>query len=222
MRTCSMARVALGSVLMSHTGRETIVLAAAALSPSRSRCAAAITCSRKCSAGAAKTRRSYESIRRRSALLIVLRRRFGSARCAQSRGSSSSSVPTRKQASTNSSEMCMWKGTCRLRSSFSCSGLRSLKRALERPCANNSRCRLAPTISPSAATASAKCPCWKAAMPTRTRARLYRICVLMSEKPMLSCRWLMSSMSRATWKRSCRAWWKVWHSSARVFERSSA
>jgi len=66
----------------------------------------------------------------------------------------------------------MWKGTWRRRSSFSCSGLRSEKRPELSPCASSSRWRLAETISPSAAAHSAKSPWWKAAMPTRTRARL--------------------------------------------------
>mmetsp|Transcript_10849 Transcript_10849/g.36862 ORF Transcript_10849/g.36862 Transcript_10849/m.36862 type:complete len:291 (-) Transcript_10849:42-914(-) len=217
----SISRVLAGWVVMSHTGSAAIPWAASRQLPSMRRPAAAMTCSRRCSAGATKTRRSCASTRRRKALDMAETRRLGSARCWQRRGSSRRRVDTRKHASTRSRLRCMWKGTCRRRSTFSCSGLRSPYRCELSPWARSSRWRLEPHTSASAAWHSAKRPWWKAATPRRARARLKRICVGTSEKPMDSCTWLMSTRSRASANRSWRAWWKVWRSSARVRARSS-
>lgn len=73
----------------------------------------------------------------------------------------------------------------------------SMHLLMDMPWASSSFTRPLPYISDRADWASLISPALKAASPSCAMVRLYRICVLMSMCCTLSCRWLISIMSRA-------------------------
>mmetsp|Transcript_6175 Transcript_6175/g.14242 ORF Transcript_6175/g.14242 Transcript_6175/m.14242 type:complete len:221 (-) Transcript_6175:347-1009(-) len=202
------SRVFAGSGSKFHAGIASRCADAFFHSPSSRSCAADMTKSRVFSGGPLNTCRSKWSSSRRKVRETAAERRFGSKALCARLGSSSSSAHKRCTASTSSRLMCMWYGTSLRRSSRSCSGLRSAKRDEETACASSSfRRGPAAAISMSDACASGTSSLTKAQMPKRTSARLYKICVEMSDWCTVSPRCDMSSMSRAAWYLPCSARW---------------
>mmetsp|Transcript_4845 Transcript_4845/g.9847 ORF Transcript_4845/g.9847 Transcript_4845/m.9847 type:complete len:206 (+) Transcript_4845:864-1481(+) len=166
--------------------------------------AAWTTASFALSGGPMKTCLSWCSSALRSAR-EMMRLLVGSIDCNAKFGTSSNMAQMWWALSNTSKLICMWYGSCRIRSARSCSCERSWNLPKESPCANNSRALLCMQTSLRQVCASWIFPKRNAHKPICAKTRLYKICMWMSDSKAFSCKLLKCNRSRASWKWSCIA-----------------